>query len=105
MDDEYIIDNSNWDESKDPEFKKNMQRAAVSNSKIPDGLEIQETVSKSEQIGQDIINTAQAEGLQSDEEYLGGKGAKPDDVIDALVNEAMPEGAQKAYEDYEKQTN
>lgn|SRR5574344_1370950 len=101
MNDEYIIDNSEWDEEKDPEFNKNMQRVAVSNSKLPDGLEIQETVSKADQVGQDIVDTAKQEGLDTGEEYIGGKGAKPNDVIDALVNEAMPEGAQKAYDEYE----
>lgn len=102
IENQYIIEND-VDESNDKAFKKQMKSAAEINN-LPDGYEVEEPrVSQAKSIQQEIQEAAEAEGLVSDTEYLGGEGASPQEVIDAMKNEGMSEGAQKNKEEFEEQ--
>ena len=91
---EYIFSNEDWDEQKPIETVK------MSNSSLPEGMEIIDDISRDEQIIQEIEESARLEGLNG-QEHIGGVGATPEEVINALKNEAMPEGAKKNKEEYE----
>ena len=95
---EYIIEND-VEDSNNPSFQKEMKR--VGPNGLPEGYEIEEEPQK-KSIQQEIQETAEAEGLMAEEEYLGGEGASHEEVIDALMNEEMSEGAKKNKEAYEK---
>lgn len=100
---EYIIDNSNWDEEiEDSEFQEEMKTASMKNSELPEGMEIIDTTNHSVDVNKEIQEAAEKEGLDTGDPYLGGKGATPEAVVEALTTEAMPEGAQKAKEEYEE---
>lgn len=104
MTNNYTINNEDWDEvDENKEIEKKMEAVALQNSKLPDNFEIVEPEGqKGEQsIIDEIEETARQEGLTMDDEFLGGKGATPQEVVDALVNAPLPEGAQKAKEEYE----
>lgn len=94
----FIIENDNWDEDK-PIDRRTVK---LSNSDLPEGLEIIETKSSQDEIVEEIRAAAKAEGMDTGDDYLGGKDATPEEVIAALKNEAMPEGAEKAKEEYEE---
>ena len=94
----YIIENDDWDEV--PEQRK--PAVKLSNSDLPEGLEIIETKTSNEQVLEDIRKAARDEGMDTGNDYLGGEDATPEEVIAALRNEAMPEGAEKAKEEYEE---
>lgn len=96
----YILEND-VEEVNNPSFQKEMKRAADLNDRLPDGYEIDEKPEK-KSIQQEIQEAAEAEGLVAKEEYLGGEGASHEEVIDALMNEEMSEGAQRNKEKYEK---
>lgn len=96
----YIIEND-VEESKNSSFQKEMKRAADLNDRLPDGYEIEEKPQK-KSIQDEIQETAEAEGLVAEEEFLGGEGASHEEVIDALMNEEMSEGAKANKEKYEK---
>lgn len=97
----YVIDND-VDEMDIPKMEKKMKTVSVSNGQLPDNYEIEEeTPNKSEQINREIMEAAEQEGLVSEEEYLGGENATPQEVIDAMMNEKMPEGAEKNKKEYE----
>jgi len=101
---EYIIEND-VDESNELAFEKQMKRAADINNGLPDGYEIEETKKDpSLELQKELQEEAAKEGLVSDEEYLGGKGASPQEVIDAMKAEGMTQGAQEKQEEYEKKT-
>lgn len=101
---EYIIEND-VDESNELAFEKQMKRAADINNGLPDGYEIEETKKDpSLELQKELQEEAAKEGLVSDEEYLGGKGASPQEVIDAMKAEGMTHGAQEKQEEYEKKT-
>lgn len=95
----FIIENDNWDN----DSQERPATVKLSNSDLPEGLEIIETKTTQEEIVQEIRDTAKAEGMDTGNDYLGGKDATPEEVIAALKNEAMPEGAEKAKEEYEEQ--
>ena len=100
---EYIIDNSNWDEeTEDSEFQQKMQTASMRNSELPEGMEIIDTTDHSADVNEEIQQAAKQEGLDTGNPYVGGQGATPEEVVKALTNEAMPEGAQKAKKEYEE---
>ena len=96
----YILEND-VEESKNPAFQKQMKRAAEINNNLPDGYELEEEP-KEKTIQQEIQETAEAEGLVAEEDFLGGEGASHEEVIDALMNEEMSEGAKANKEKYEK---
>ena len=96
----YILEND-VEEANNPSFEKEMIKAAENNNGLPEGYEIEET-SQKKTIQQEIQETAEAEGLVAEEDYLGGEGASHEEVIDALLNEEMSEGAKKNKEKYEK---
>lgn len=101
---EYIIEND-VDESNELAFEKQMKRVADINNGLPDGYEIEETKKDpSLELQKELQEEAAKEGLVSDEEYLGGKGASPQEVIDAMKAEGMTQGAQEKQEEYEKKT-
>lgn len=93
-----IIENDDWDNDKSIDRKT----VKLSNSDLPEGLEIIETKTAQNKIAEEIRAAAQAEGMDTGNDYLGGKDATPEEVIAALKNEAMPEGAEKAKEEYEE---
>lgn len=98
----YIIEND-VDEIENEKVTKQMRTASLRNNQLPDNYEIEEDpVPKSEQVANEIYETAKEEGLVSDNGPLGGEGATPEEVIDALINEDMPEGAIKNKEEHEK---
>lgn len=90
---EYIIEND-VDDMNTPSMVKEAQ--------LPDGFEIEETQSPQNNAVNEIIDTAEKEGLNSDEEFLGGEGASPEEVLNAMKNEGMSEGARKKKEQYEE---
>lgn len=96
----YIIEND-VDESNNSNFEKEMVNAADINNGLPEGYEIEEP-KKKKSIQQEIQETAEAEGLVAEEDYLGGEGASHEEVIDALMNEEMSAGAKANKEKYEK---
>ena len=96
----YILEND-VEEANNPSFQKEMKRAANVNNGLPEGYEIDEKPQK-KSIQQEIQEAAEAEGLVAKEDYLGGEGASHEEVIDALVNEEMSEGAKANKEKYEK---
>lgn len=99
---QYIIEND-VDETNEAVFQKQMRTAADLNDGLPDGYEVeQESLTPTQSVQQEIQEAAEQEGLVSDTEYLGGKGASPQEVIDAMKNEGMSEGAQKNKEEYEE---
>lgn len=101
-DNQYIIEND-VDESNNLAFKKEMQNAAEINNNLPDGYEFEEPISsQSQTIQQEIQEAAEQEGLVSETEYLGGEGASPEEVIEAMKSEGMSEGAQKNKEEFEE---
>lgn len=94
----FIIENDNWDEID----SSRPQTVRMKNSELPEGLEIIETVSSQQEIAEEIHKAAVSEGMDTGNDYLGGKDATPEEVIAALKNEAMPDGAEKAKEEYEE---
>ena len=99
---QYIIEND-IDENNETVFQKEMKSAAEINNGLPDGYEVeQRPINPTQSIQQEIQEAAEQEGLVSDTEYLGGEGASPQEVIDAMKNEGMSKGAQKNKEEYEE---
>ena len=96
----YILEND-VDEANNPSFQKEMKKAAEVNNGLPEGYEIEEKPEK-KSVQQELQEAAEAEGLVAEEDYLGGKGASHEEVIDALMNEEMSEGAKANKEKYEK---
>lgn len=98
----YIIDND-VEETENEKVTKQMRTASLRNSQLPDNYEIEdEPLPKNKQVANEIYETAKEEGLVSDNGPLGGEGATPEEVIDALVQEDMPEGAIRNKEEYEE---
>lgn len=101
---DYIIEND-VEESDNLSFKKEMKRAADLNDNLPEGYEIEEnTTNPALDLQKEIQEEAAKEGLVSDEEYLGGKGASPEEVIAAMKAEGLSQGAQEKKEEYEEKT-
>lgn len=96
----YILEND-VEEANNPSFEKEMKRAAQKNNGLPDGYEIEET-SRKKTVQEELQEAAEAENLIAEEDYLGGEGASHEEVIDALINEEMSEGAKANKEKYEK---
>ena len=90
---EYIIENDVEDINK-PVAEKRMKRGD-----LPEGYEYEE-VSKPKQ-DDGILKSAKQEGFYQ-EGYVGGEGAKPEDVINALRNSEDSEGTKKVKEEYEE---
>ena len=92
----YIIDND-VEEIDNPEFQKEMKMAADLNDKLPEGFEIEENtkVDPALELQREIQEEAAKEGLVSDDEFLGGKGASPEEVIEAMKKEGLSEGAKE----------
>ena len=90
----YILEND-VDEANKSSFEKEMR------TNLPDGYEIEEPKQK-KSVQQEIQEAAEAEKLVSEEDFLGGEGASHEEVIDALMNEEMSEGAKANKEQYEK---
>ena len=90
---EYIIEN---------DIDNMNQPSMVKEAQLPDGFEIEETQSRQNNVVDEIVDTAEQEGLNSKEEFLGGEGASPEEVLSAMKNEGMSEGARKKKEQYEE---
>lgn len=95
----YVIEN-NVDEANNPNFEKEMTRLEDVQAQLPDGYEVEQVVEKS--IEDELREAAEAEGLVADTDFLGGEGALPEAVIDALETEEFSEGAKANKEAYEK---
>lgn len=92
---EYIIEND-VEDTEELSFKKEMKRAADANNGLPEGYEIDEPVENPNlDLQKELQEEAKKEGLVSDEEYLGGKGASPEEVINAMREEGLSKGAQE----------
>lgn len=99
---EYIIEND-VEESDNLAFQKEMKRTASLNDGLPEGYEIDETpVNPNLELQRELQEEAAKEGLVSDEEYLGGKGASPEEVIAAMKAEGLTQGAQEKEEEYQE---
>ena len=99
---EYIIEND-VEETDNLAFEKQMKKAADINNGLPEGYEIEEEPENPTlTLQKELQEEAAKEGLVSDEEYLGGKGASPEEVIAAMKAEAMPQGAIEKEEEYQE---
>ena len=100
---EYIIDPEVQDEEQ-PMVQKEMEPISIPNNKINRDYEIiDEPVEPTKSVLDEIHETAVAEGLvDEDEEPLGGVGASPNEVIQALKDKSRSKGAQKNQEEYEE---
>ena len=87
----YILEND-VEEANNPSFEKEMKRAAKNNNGLPEGYDIEES-SRKKTVQEELQEAAEAENLVANEDYLGGEGASHEEVIDALLNEEMSEGA------------
>ena len=84
--------------------QKPMESVPVNNLQREYEIIEEEVTNPTDQMLQEIHDTAVAEGLvREDEGLIGGEGAKPEEVINAIVNKPMSEGAQKNKEEYEEQ--
>lgn len=84
--------------------ERQMESVPINNLQRDYEIIEEEIVNPTDQMLQEIHDTAVQEGLvDENEEPIGGEGAKPQEVIDALVNKPMSEGAQKNKEEYEEQ--
>ena len=92
----YILEND-VDEINNKSFQKEMKRPGD----LPEGYEIEEAPQK-KTVQQELQEAAEAENLIAKEDYLGGEGASHEEVIDALINEEMSDGAKANKEQYEK---
>lgn len=99
----YIIDND-IEDIENPEFQKEMKTAANLNDKLPDGFEIEEDTKSNPALDlqKELQEEAAKEGLVSDDEFLGGEGASPEEVIAAMKKEGLSEGAQEKEEEHKK---
>ena len=100
---EYIIDPEVQDEEQ-PMVQKEMEPISIPNNKINRDYEIiDEPVEPTKSVLDEIHEAAVAEGLvDEDEEPLGGVGASPNEVIQALKDKSRSKGAQKNQEEYEE---
>lgn len=99
---EYIIE-TDVEDADNLSFQKEMKKTASLNDGLPEGYEIDETpVNPNLELQKELQEEAAKEGLVSDEEYLGGKGASPEEVIAAMKAEGMTQGAQEKEEEYHK---
>lgn len=97
---QYIIEND-VEETDKPIYKKELKSASMRNSAIPENYEIEEDKpSRIEEVQNEIYEAAKEEGFVS-EGLVGGEGATSEEVISALINEELPEGAKKKQEEYE----
>ena len=99
----YIIDPEVEDE-REPIVEKPMESVSIPSNRIKKEYEIiDEPPQPAESVLDEIHKAALEEGLvDEEEEYVGGKGASPDDVIDALVHKERSSGAKKNQEEYEE---
>ena len=90
---EYFLEND-VDEINKEAFEKPMT------NDLPEGYEYDEVKPTTNDDG--ILKSAQDEGLYQ-EGLLGGEGASPEEVINALKNETDSEGTKKIKEKYEEE--
>lgn len=90
---EYILENDVEDSNK-PVVERRMR------NELPEGYEYEEV--KKPQKDDSILDSAKQEGFYQ-EGYVGGEGASPEEVINALKNSEDSEGTKKVKEEYEEQ--
>lgn len=99
QEDKYIIDPEVDNEKYVVE--KPMESVSISNNKLNRDYEVVDVPTPSQNVLEDIHKAAVEEGLvDEEEEYIGGEGAKPEEVIDALIHKERSKGAQKNEEEY-----
>lgn len=92
---EYIIENDVEEINKES-FEKPMRRS----NDLPEGYEYDE-IPKTSNNDDSILKSAKEEGLYT-EGFLGGEGASPQEVIDALKKEGESEGTKEIKKQYEE---
>lgn len=99
---DYIIDPEVQDEGQ-PIVQKEMEPVSIPNNRIQREYEvIDEPVSPTQNVLDEIHEAAIEEGLvEDDEELIGGENATPNEVIQALKEKSRSKGAQKNQEEYE----
>ena len=97
---EYIIENDVENINKSS-YEQQMRRADEIEEKLPEGYEV-DRPERPKTIQEELEEAAEAEGLVAEEDFLGGEGASPEAVIDALEKEELSEGAKSKKEAYEK---
>ncbi len=100
---DYIIDPEVQDEGQ-PIVQKEMEPVSIPNNRIQREYEvIDEPVSPTQNVLDEIHEAAIEEGLvEDDEELIGGENATPNEVIQALKEKSRSKGAQKNQEEYEE---
>lgn len=100
---DYIIDPEVQDEGQ-PIIQKEMEPVSIPNNRIQREYEvIDEPVSPTQNVLDEIHEAAIEEGLvEDDEELIGGENATPNEVIQALKEKSRSKGAQKNQEEYEE---
>lgn len=100
---DYIINPEVQDEE-NPTVQKEMEPISIPNNKINRDYEVvEEPVVPTKSVLDEIHEAAVAEGLVDEgEEPLGGVGASPDEVIQALKDKSRSKGAKKNQEEYEE---
>lgn len=100
---DYIIDPEVQDEGQ-PIVQKEMEPVSIPNNRIQREYEvIDEPVSPTQNVLDEIHEAAIEEGLVEDnEELIGGENATPNEVIQALKEKSRSKGAQKNQEEYEE---
>ena len=100
---DYIIDPEVQDEGQ-PIAQKEMEPVSIPNNRIQREYEvIDEPVSPTQNVLDEIHEVAIEEGLvEDDEELIGGENATPNEVIQALKEKSRSKGAQKNQEEYEE---
>lgn len=97
----YIIDPEIEDDEQ-PIVEKEMQQSiSIPNNNISREYEIIDDQEQGKSVEDEIHDAAVKEGLVHEEEgYIGGEGAKPDEVIDAFIHQERSKGALKNEEEY-----
>lgn len=98
---EYII-NNDVEDSNEPVFKKTVQPVKIAQNQPQDDYEVIEPQTPSQNIMDEIHESALAEGLvHEDEKPFGGEGnPNPKEVISDFINQKRPESVEEKVEEY-----
>lgn len=98
----YIID-PEVENDEEPIVEKSMEEVSIQGNTISRDYEVVEEPTSKPSVLEEIHDAAIAEGLvDEEEEYIGGKNASSEEVIDALIHKERSQGAKKNQEDYEE---
>lgn len=98
----YIID-PEVENDEEPIVEKSMEEVSIQGNTISRDYEVVEEPTSKLSVLEEIHEAAVLEGLvDEEEEYIGGKNASSEEVIDALIHKERSQGAKKNQEDYEE---